>query len=402
MTKAACAAALVPAVAPPTAIAQVHDQSGAFDSERSQSQTSQWLSFLGAHSLQTKLTIGAVNDPLEREADAAANRVMRIADPAISPGSATPRLSRKCETCEDEEQSVHRKEVGADTAVDTAPPVVEDVLRGSGQPLDQATHEFMSGRFGNDFSDVRIHTGEQAAQSAAAVGARAYTVGSDVVFGAGQYDPVGIAGRHLLAHELAHVVQQGEGRSHIQRLTITQHALTKGTCGGRNVQWIFSLDKPAPEDGYIVQQIDRNEFVANCPDLAMGPPAPLPTFWEAWFVKKGDKLDWLAATMPFTDGNTRPARPRTNGRDGALGKVKFFTKATTGDLGRDNVAPTDPKSNWGPGKVPNSGALPSTASEPSWWSGTPAEGPAVRNVVASWDCCDADAKKHSFDLTTTP
>jgi hypothetical protein len=208
MNKAACAAAPMPAIAPPTTIDQARDQSGTFDSGRSQSQTSQWLSFLSAHSLQTKLTIGAVNDPLEREADAAADRVMRMADPAISYGSATPRLSRKCETCEDEERTVHRKEIGADTAVDTAPPVVEDVLRGSGQPLDRVTLEFMSGRFGNDFSDVRIHTGAQALQSAAAVGARAYTVGTDVVFGAGQYDPVGNAGRYLLAHELAHVGQQ--------------------------------------------------------------------------------------------------------------------------------------------------------------------------------------------------
>lgn len=402
MTKAVFAAAPVPAVAPPTAIAQAHDQSGAFDSERSQSQTSQWLSFLSAHSLQTKLTIGAVNDPLEREADAAADRVMRMADPAISPGSATPRLSRKCETCEDKEQSVHRKEVGADTAVDTAPPVVEDVLRGSGQPLDQATHEFMSGRFGNDFSDVRTHTGEQAAQSAAAVGARAYTVGSDVVFGAGQYDPVGNAGRHLLAHELAHVVQQGEGRSHIQRLTITQHALTKGTCDERNVQWIFSLDKPAPEDGYIVQQVDRSEFVATCPNLAIGPPGPLPIFWEAWFVKKGDKLDWTTVRDKWTDGSTRSARPSTNGRYFAGGTVKFFTKSITGDLGDFNKAPADPKSTWGPGKVPISGALPSTPSEPSWWSGTPTEGPAQRSVDSVWNCCDADAKKHTFDLTTKP
>jgi len=70
----------------------------------------------------------------------------------------------------------------------------------------------MERRIGHDFSRVRIHTGEAAAGSARAVDALAYTVGSDVVFGAGQYAPETPAGRRLIAHELTHVVQQG-GRS---------------------------------------------------------------------------------------------------------------------------------------------------------------------------------------------
>jgi hypothetical protein len=88
--------------------------------------------------------------------------------------------------------------------------------------------------------------------------------------------------------------------------------------------------------------------------------------------------------------------------DYAFGTIKFFKKRTTGDLGDFGVAPADPKSDWGPGKVPASGALPSTDKQPSWWTKKPVEGPKERSVVASWDCCDADAAKHTYDLTVKP
>jgi hypothetical protein len=198
------------------------------------------------------------------------------------------------------------------------------------------------------------------------------------------------------------VVQQQHAPPHIQRLTVTQHKLKKGTCGQRNVQWVFSLDSAAPEDGYIVQQINKFEFVERCPEKAFGPPTPIQTFWEAWFVKKGDKVDWTTVRDKWTDGNTRPARPGTNGSDIAAGTIKFFKMTTTGDLGDFGKAPANPKSPWGPGRVPNSGALPSTPSKPPWWSSAPVEGPAEREVWASWSCCGADKSKHSYDLKVKP
>jgi hypothetical protein len=161
--------------------------------------------------LQAKLTVGAVNDPLEKEADDAADRVMRMADPQVL-RAAPPTLSRKCEECQEEEsESPLQREAatGVTAGGGTAPPIVDSVLTSPGSPLDAATQQFMSRGFGADFADVRIHTDAQAAQSAAEVDARAYTVGRNVVFGAGQYDPAGESGRRLLAHELAHVVQQG-------------------------------------------------------------------------------------------------------------------------------------------------------------------------------------------------
>jgi hypothetical protein len=96
------------------------------------------------------------------------------------------------------------------------PPIVHEVLRSPSQPLDPATRTFMELHFGHDFSQVRVHTDAQAGESARAVNALAYTVGHDVVFGAGQYAPGTDAGGQLLAHELTHVVQQAGGRVGVQ------------------------------------------------------------------------------------------------------------------------------------------------------------------------------------------
>jgi len=93
------------------------------------------------------------------------------------------------------------------------PPIVYDVLRSPGQPLDVATRAFFEPRFGHDFSQVRVHTDAKAAESTRAVNALAYTVGRDVVFGAGQYAPGTTRGNRLLAHELAHRVQQASWTS---------------------------------------------------------------------------------------------------------------------------------------------------------------------------------------------
>ena len=95
----------------------------------------------------------------------------------------------------------------------SAPPIVHEVLRSPGQPLDTSTRAFMEPRFGHDFSRVRVHTDGSAAESARAVNALAYTVGSDVVFGAGQYTPQTRDGQSLIAHELTHVLQQAQGTS---------------------------------------------------------------------------------------------------------------------------------------------------------------------------------------------
>lgn len=95
--------------------------------------------------------------------------------------------------------------------VGEAPPLVHDVLQSPAQPLDGETRHLMQQRFHDDFGDVRVHTGPRAEESARRVDALAYTVGRDIVFAAGRYAPRTPAGKDILAHELAHVVQQGDG-----------------------------------------------------------------------------------------------------------------------------------------------------------------------------------------------
>jgi len=95
--------------------------------------------------------------------------------------------------------------------VEERSPVLDVVSSGGGQPLDTETRADMEGRLGHDFGDVRVHTDSRASDSAKAVNAHAYTVGSNVVFQRDAYDPGSDAGKHMLAHELTHVVQQRQG-----------------------------------------------------------------------------------------------------------------------------------------------------------------------------------------------
>lgn len=119
----------------------------------------------------------------------------------------------------DEEKKIQRQPeeeepVQAKAASRPAPSITPKVaanihaMKGSGQPLPEATRAAFEPRFGYDFSHVRVHTDTPATESAAAIKARAFTVGSDIAFGAGEYAPESAAGQKLLAHELTHVVQQ--------------------------------------------------------------------------------------------------------------------------------------------------------------------------------------------------
>jgi hypothetical protein len=143
---------------------------------------------------------------------------------------------------------------GAASALD-APDNVQDVVRSPGSPLEAATGRFMSDRMGYDFSAVRIHTDSRADSSARAMGAHAYTVGQNIAFAAGQYQPGTDSGRRLIAHELAHVVQQGAGGSVVRRqtaksdvaivLTDDQGDMVAAGAYTREVIRVFSADDAA-------------------------------------------------------------------------------------------------------------------------------------------------------------
>jgi len=110
-----------------------------------------------------------------------------------------------------EEPATVQRKAESNAPVLEAPAAVDEALQSSGRPLDHDTRGRMESRFGFDFSKVRVHTDSRAAASAKGIGALAYTVGSDVVFGAGRYLPNTTEGTRLLAHELVHVVQQERG-----------------------------------------------------------------------------------------------------------------------------------------------------------------------------------------------
>jgi predicted nucleic acid-binding protein len=152
--------------------------------------------------LQKKLTVNTPGDSYEQEADRVSQTVMRMP---------VPQLQRACScggTCADCKKKLQTKAVSSGVSQIEAPPIVHNVLRSPGQPLDSSTRAFMEPRFGWDFSRVRVHSNAEADQSAGEVNARAYTVGNDVVFAANQFSPASREGRSLLAHELTHVVQQ--------------------------------------------------------------------------------------------------------------------------------------------------------------------------------------------------
>jgi hypothetical protein len=141
-------------------------------------------------------------DAYEREADEIAARVMGSESASVVAGASRRHVLRAAD--------------GAGTASPTPPATLSKGLQSPSQPLDAATETFMESRFGRDFGEVRVHVAHDAAESARNLRARAFTYGGHIVFGADQYAPATQAGQRLIAHELAHVVQQsGEAASTI-------------------------------------------------------------------------------------------------------------------------------------------------------------------------------------------
>jgi hypothetical protein len=173
--------------------------------------------------VHTKLAVSAPGDEYEREANRVADHVMQVPDPDLEPQPPAGRTVCEggCPVAEDDAR--FRQEADMGIAASPAPvaaempPVVADALRSPGQSLDAGTRAFFEPRFGHDFSRVRVHTDAKAAESARTANALAYTVGRHVIFGAGQYAPGTSDGKKLLAHELAHVVQQQATPRIIQR-----------------------------------------------------------------------------------------------------------------------------------------------------------------------------------------
>ncbi|MBT2970003.1 MAG: hypothetical protein B6D72_11095 [gamma proteobacterium symbiont of Ctena orbiculata] len=196
----------------------------------------------GQRGKAANLRISQPGDRSELEADRIADEVLRMPEPntALGDVEGVP-IQRKCAACEaggapcracslsaaplpvsrthgmlqrqpiEEEEELQLKsqpEAKADPTTGGGLKAVETIRRG-GSPLPDPARGYFEPRFGRDLSDVRVHTGQAAAQATEAVNARAFTLGRSIAFAPGQFDPGGARGRKLLAHELAHVVQQG-------------------------------------------------------------------------------------------------------------------------------------------------------------------------------------------------
>ena len=176
----------------------------------------QRLGYFQVPVVQEGLVIGPPGDLHEREADQIADEVVRHQGPPPRERHFNPLWQQLALRA-----PAHRVASEPEQAYQPRAEAVANL--GPGEPLDAGTLAFMGPRFNRNFSQVRVHTDSLAAESARSVNALAYTVGRDVVFGAGQYAPTTPSGQRLLAHELTHVVQQRTtGRRRLDRQPATK------------------------------------------------------------------------------------------------------------------------------------------------------------------------------------
>lgn len=184
---------------------------------------------IGAAGIQARVAIGKADDPLEREADVMAERAVAAPSPAAVPPAAglsgavsrAPAILRMAEAGDEEIQArplAQREGGGGESTASEDFSVALSASKGGGAPLPDGVRASLEPGMGADFSGVRVHTGPQAARMNREVGAQAFTHGNDVYFNEGAYSPGTGEGRRLIAHELAHTVQQGASvRKRVQR-----------------------------------------------------------------------------------------------------------------------------------------------------------------------------------------
>lgn len=158
--------------------------------------------------VQAKLRVGPQDDPLEREADRAAETVMAGGAAPVR-GAAGLAAQRACAGCADDEEEIRMKAAPGRPQPEARAAMADGAgLAAAGAPLTADVRAYFEPRFGRDLGEVRLHTGPKAVQGAEVMRARAFTLGRSIGFAAGEYAPHTREGRRLLAHELAHVVQQ--------------------------------------------------------------------------------------------------------------------------------------------------------------------------------------------------
>lgn len=258
---------------------------------------------------QAKLTVNAPGDVYEQEADRIAAQVLRMSDEEVQTARVASGIQRMCAECateeeertsarltaEEEEPLQAKEEPGAIPAVTPETQAAIDAMRGGGAPLDQETRAFMEPRFGHDFSQVRIHTDARAATVARSLDALAFTVGNDIAFAPGQYQPGSEEGRALLAHELTHTIQQTGGAARVQRQTPPDLGSTGANLGlPSNTQTTSSGGSQGGGGRRMISYGSQGQDVADAQQLLNQHGAAPPLAVDGIF---GPKTRW--ATIEF-------------------------------------------------------------------------------------------------------
>jgi hypothetical protein len=317
--------------------------------------------------IQTKLRVGPVGDRYEREADRVARQVMTLPEvSARSPvqrqemeeeelqtksiaSSITPRVQRQ----EEEEEALQMKSQGAGgftVAAGTESQLKS--LRGSGKPLPKDLRSFMEPRFGADFGGVRVHSGGEAVQLNRELNAKAFTHGQDIYFGAGRYQPGTDAGKHLIAHELTHVIQQTgkvqrapEAPAYVDEDFRAKLAARRRQVTGKN------------KDSESADKVDPSQYeyeVANSPLAA----------YEGEHL--GEKKEAAALLAPVLHPNVPPPLPPRPGKP---------------------TPPPLPPRPWRagrtPGEKPQGSFLTQGRSQPGWQAARPGQGAPRGNFLGT-------------------
>jgi Domain of unknown function (DUF4157) len=212
--------------------------------------------------VRTKLQLGRPGDAYEREADEVADQIMRM--------PATETVQGACEACRAKKRDTRprldrwQNTTGmGESALDAQ---VQRAVAGGGKPLSSSARSFFEPHLGYDLSPVRVHTDTRAAEATRALGAVAFTLGRDVAFDTGQYAPDTDLGRHLLAHELTHVVQQGAGGGNSAQKKRVERTLAEPRLQAR-----WGLDSAVAYSG-----VDANYGSGNSKTfmLSLNPPGP--------------------------------------------------------------------------------------------------------------------------------
>jgi hypothetical protein len=257
--------------------------------------------------IQAKLSVSQPGDADEQEADRIAERVVSSASAGVIQRKCAPcAAGTTCPKCEEEEKVQTKEKPGHTPHVNSKAASQITSLRGGGQPLPPSVRAFFEPRFGRDFSDVQVHTDSAAAESARAIGARAFTAEQDVVFGAGEYAPGSGEGQKLLAHELTHVVQHDGGAS----VRIRRQALPS------------QPGRPAAthsQQGYRVEVMMADEyFAATGRSLDTLPDRKLVSPDEAGFGEQVNGPLWEAGVGGAMVLPTPPAFPLPQNATGLL------------------------------------------------------------------------------------